>query len=469
MRINIFFKTFFILLLSFSLVFLGNLYFSYQRFSPLYIDENINAVKSSILSIAPEIEQGALLSETDLMNLSSETSFIRFNGNGLAEMIGPSFLSENDVLDFVIEIYDNDQSIIDGKLTYYVELIEDIYHINYIYQFDLDDYLIISTQIQSLQNVDRVLTQINITQSIFLLSAILLLSIFISYNIAKPIKKINLYAKDISNLNFTQKLKLKRRDEFKDLVTSLNEMTFNLKESYRALNEANQKLSTDMDFEKAQEEKKKHLIMTINHELKTPLAVMRGMIEGMIDGVGRYKDKETYLKALLDQIESIEHMIKDLTYALRLEDKMKKDEPSHTKIMLECINDLETLGEQLGVQIHHKLEASKLQMSDELLKILATNVMKNAILYTEDQKIHVYGTVDQNTYTLIVKNKGHIPEASLDLIFDSFYRIHQDEEHKGSGLGLFIVKQICDLYHYSYKVFNDASDVVVKIQISINK
>lgn len=468
MRINIFFKTFFILLISFSLVFLGNLYFSYQRFSPMYIDENIEAVKSSILTIAPDIEEGTLLSQTELMDLSSETSFIHYNENGLVEAIGPIFLSENDVIDFVIEIYDNDASIIDGKLTYYVELIEDIYHINYIYQFDLNDYLIISTRIQSLTNVDRVLTQINLTQSIFLFAAILLLSIFISYNISKPIKKINLYAKDISNLNFTKSLSLKRRDEFKDLVSSLNEMTFNLKESYRALNEANQKLSTDIDFEKAQEEKKKHLIMTINHELKTPLAVMKGMIEGMIDGVGRYKDKETYLKALLDQIESIEHMTKDLTYALRLEDKMKKDEPSDSNIILACIKDLETLTQQSGVQLHHKIAPSKLIMSDELLKILSTNVIKNAILYTEDRKVFIYGTVEDQTYTLIVRNKGYIPDASLDFIFESFYRIDKDAPQKGSGLGLFIVKQICDLYHYSYKVFNDDGDVVVKIQINIS-
>ena len=63
--------------------------------------------------------------------------------------------------------------------------------------------------------------------------------------------------KDISNLNFSKPLNLKRNDEFKTLVTSLNEMTHNLKQSYAALNDANQKLSSDIEFEKIQEEKEK--------------------------------------------------------------------------------------------------------------------------------------------------------------------------------------------------------------------
>ena len=252
MKISIFIKTFFILLISFSLVFLLSMYISYQRFSPMYIEENIKNVKSSILSSVTFIENGSALENTDLQDLSSETSFVRFNNNVIAEEIGPDFLDNSEVLDFVISIYDSPDSIKDGNLTYFVQLVEDIYYINYIYQFELGDYLIISTRIQSLQNVDRVLNNINITQSIFMMIAITLLSIIISINISRPIKKISLYAKDISQLKFAGKLSIKRRDEFRDLVSSLNEMTFNLKKTYAELNEANQKLTNDIDFEKEQ-------------------------------------------------------------------------------------------------------------------------------------------------------------------------------------------------------------------------
>jgi len=470
MKISIFIKTFFILLISFSLVFLLSMYISYQRFSPMYIEENIKNVKSSILSSVASIESGSALENTDLQDLSSETSFVRFNNNVIAEEIGPDFLDDSEVLDFVISIYDSPDSIKDGNLTYFVELVEDIYYINYIYQFELGDYLIISTRIQSLQNVDRVLNIININQSIFMMIAITLLSIIISINISRPIKKISLYAKDISQLKFTGKLSIKRRDEFRDLVSSLNEMTFNLKKTYAELNEANQKLTNDIDFEKEQEEKKKHLIMTINHEIKTPLAVMKGMIEGMIDGVGRYKDKEKYLKELLNQIQTIENITQDLTYSLKLEDKMKTGDWSDTSVIDAQFGSLEELAKQNMIKISKKIVYTEVLMNGELLLILSTNLIKNAILYSTDKYVGIEGTLVGDEFVYTVRNKGEIPEKALDKLFDSFYRVNPNESKKsGSGLGLFIVKQICELYGYPYKIFNDNGEVVAKVQIKIKK
>ncbi|RJX24531.1 MAG: sensor histidine kinase [Acholeplasma sp.] len=470
MRISIFLKTFLILLISFSLVFFLSMAISIRRFSPLYIEENVESVKSSILESITLLQNGAPLDETTLSNLSSETSFIRFSNTGTSESIGPSYLAEDDVIDFVISIYDNPDAIKDGSLTYTIELVDDIYHINYIYQFDLGDYLIIYTKIQSLQNVDRVLNQINITQSIFVFIAILLLSLVISVNLSSPIKKISLYAKDISELKFSKKLTLKRRDEFKDLISSLNEMTFNLKKTYSELNEANRKLSSDIDFEKEQEEKKKHLIMTINHEIKTPLAVMKGMIEGMIDGVGRYKDRDKYLKELFEQITVIENITQDFTYSLKLEDKMKKGNICSTERILQELKSLDELATLHFIKIDKEIDIVDVMMNEELLIILITNLVKNAILYSQDKNVHVEGLKKEGQFVFTVINKGEIPEAEIDKIFESFYRANPSEPKKsGSGLGLFIVKQIADLYSYSYKIFNDNGKVVAKVIIPIKK
>jgi two-component system, OmpR family, sensor histidine kinase VanS len=467
MKINLFFKTFFMLLISFSLVFLGSMYYSYTRFSPMYIEENIDSVKNSILSNAAIIQQGTLLENTSLMNLSSETAFIRYKNTTITESIGPTFLSNDNILDFVIGIYDSESSIQDGKLTYYVDLQDDIYQISYIYQFEFDDYLIVSTKIQSLRHVDQVLNNINITQSIFVFIAIVILSLIISRSIAKPIHQIGKYAKNLSNLDFNQPLNLKRQDEFRDLITALNEMTFHLKKAFSELHEANQKLASDIDFEKAQETKKKQLIMTINHEIKTPLAVMKGMIEGMIDGVGRYKDKDTYLRELLKQIESISTITQDLTYSLRLEDKKTEGETVSTEAFAPILQPLEELAKQKKIKILKHIEPATLSMSAELLSILTTNLVKNALSYTTEPLVKIDGSIKQNQYLLIIRNRGSIPESELVKLFDSFYRLNTQQE-KGSGLGLFIVKQICEMYRFPYKLFNDSGDVVFKVLIQIH-
>jgi two-component system, OmpR family, sensor histidine kinase VanS len=469
MRISILVKTFLILLVSFSFVFFLSVYISYKRFSPMYIDENIKNVKTSLLSSVALLENGVDLKDTPLKNLSTETSFIRFSNHQISEEIGPKFLEESEILDFVIQIYDSPNSIRDGQMIYFIEQKGDIYHINYIYQFDIGDYLFITTRIQSLQNIDRVLNNINITQSIFMMIAIIFLSIVISLNISHPIKKISLYAKDISNLKFSNPLNLKRKDEFQDLISSLNEMTFNLKKTYSELALANQKLSSDIHFEKEQEEKKKHLIMTINHEIKTPLSVMKGMIEGMIDGVGRYKDKEKYLKELLIQIESIEQITHDLTYSMKLEDKMIPDGFCKTDLIHE-MNALDELAKQHMVKLIKKVESCDILMSEELFKILATNLIKNAILYSENRIVNIYGVVTNDTFILKIRNQGELLESEINKIFDSYTRSNQTRDKKpGSGLGLFIVKQIATLYDYPYKIFNDSGEVVAKVEIKIKK
>ncbi len=469
MRINIFFKTFIILLLSFSIVFYLNLYISYQRFSSLYIEENIENVKSSIISSVDDIRNDTSLIDTNLNDLSSETTFMRFTQSTITEKIGPDFISESELLDFVLGIYDSEESIIEGDLTYHTELVDDVYEINYIYEFEIGDYLIISTRVQSLENVDQVLLRINSTQSIYLFATIVLLSVIISANISKPVKQITAYAKDISNLKFRKKLKINRKDEFKDLVSSLNEMTFNLQQTYAKLNEANEKLTSDIDFEKQQEEKKKALIMTINHEVKTPLAVMKGMIEGMIDGVGRYKDRDKYLAELLKQITTIENITQDLTYSLRLEDKKRDQDVTDSSVIDTYINDLSLFASQKKIKLNSEIDQCQIEISEELLKILVSNLVKNAVIYAQSNTVTIKGEVFNDTYIFTVRNKGYIPERDIDQLFNSFYRVKDNNKATGTGLGLYIVRQIAELYNYSYKIFNDNGEVVAKIQMRIKK
>ena len=469
MKRTIFVKTFLTLFVSFTLVFLLSSYLSYRQFSPKYINENINAVKEAIQNSASLIENGTDLKDTELYTISrSETQFIRVKNDVLTEDIGPDYLTELELIDFVIDIYLNNEAITEENLIYTITQQDDVYQISYLYEYGLGDYLIVSTKIQSLSNIEMVLIDINTQQSIYLFLMVIALSIIISKAVSNPVKKINKYAKEIAELKFDSELQIKSKDEFQDLVGSLNEMTFNLKQSYNQLETLNKKLSHDIDYEKEQEEKKKQLIMTINHELKTPLAVMKGMIEGMIDGVGRYQDKDKYLPELIQQIETVENITKDLTYSLMLEDKAKKDTVCQSTIIFETLNALTEFANQRMVKLKKDIKEATLSINEELYIILVSNLIKNAILYTSNDIVEVTTIINQDTYTFLVRNKGTIPEKDISKIFDSFYRAnHIQIKKEGQGLGLFIVKQICELYGFTYKIFNDNGYVVAKVDLNI--
>jgi two-component system sensor histidine kinase VanS len=201
--------------------------------------------------------------------------------------------------------------------------------------------------------------------------------------------------------------------------------------------------------------------MTINHEIRTPLSVIKGMIEGMIDGIGRYKHKDNYLKEVLVQINSIEDMIKDLTYSLKLEDKAKKDDLCQLSALNQNLLGVIEYARQKKVRVSVDIEDSQVNINEELLSIMIINLMKNAINYTENSLVVLQTKNYHDKVEIIVKNKGFIKESDLDKIFEPYYRLDFSEE--GLGVGLFIVKQICEIYNCDYKIYNDNSYVIAKV------
>jgi two-component system sensor histidine kinase VanS len=436
-----------------------------SRFPDIYIEQNLSAIKEAILASSDAIRAGTDLSDTALSDQSSETGFVLVEDFGVVESIGPTYVREADLVSFVIDVYDHPDKVVEGNLTYYQYVVDDITRVDYIYEYAYGDYLILSTRFQSLTNIDRTLTSLGWMELTIQGVVILLLSALISYRIARPLRRINAYAKDISSLQFDRTLSIRRNDEFRDLVTVLNEMSHRLKQAYDDLQEANASLTMDLDDKERRDAQKQRFLMAINHELKTPIAVMRGMVEGMIDNVGRYRDHEAHLPELLRQMETMERITNDLTFRLRLEDKISPSDASSTAVIRSEAEALQHLARSYGRSLVVQVEDAILPMQDELLRMLVTNLLKNAITHANGKTVSIDGTVHGSRYVLTVRNRGVIPKDDLPRVFDSFYR--GSSEASGSGLGLFIVKEICAIYEFDVAVFNDSGHVVAKVTIPI--
>lgn len=461
MRINLFWKTFMLLMLAFAVLFGSGYWYLQENFANRYISRNIEAVKTAILEF---VETNGTFAESPLIEgVSSETQFLRYQNNGVIDRYGTSSLPDSDILTFVIALYDNEERIVEGELIYVVTVVDDITNVSYLYRYGASDYLLVLTRIQSLQNIDTVLNEIAVPLAGFLLVMIVLVSLFLSRQVSSPIRKLAVYARKIAKLQFDEPLILKRKDEFRDLIGSLNEMAFYVRKSFVELEEANLRLKGDIEFEKRQEAKKRQLIQTINHELRTPISIMRGMVEGMLDNVGRYKDKETYLKEVLKQIDEIDKRTKDLTYTMRLEDLVKPGDKADLATLFESLAPTLELARQKKVKVVLSIGDGVAAVHPELLGIVASNLLKNAVLYTQDQNAFFTAGVEQDRIVLMAQNKGELSEEDRKNVFSPYYRANRTIE--GSGLGLFIVGRICEIVGGERMMYNDNGNVVAKVML----
>lgn len=463
MRINLFWKTFLLLITAFTLLFFFGIWYLRETFPARYVERNIEAVKGAILDFVAE--DGTFADSPLIADVSSETQFLHYQDGVVLDRYGSGALADEDILDFVIALYDEEDRVTEGDLTYVVAKNQDVFEVSYVYRYGSSDYLLVLTRIQSLRNIDGILNEVALSLSVLLFSLIVVVSLLISRHVADPIRKLAAHAKKIARLQFDENLILNRRDEFRDLIGSLNEMASYLRTSFAELENANLRLKGDIEFERRQEAKKRQLIQTINHELRTPVAIMRGMVEGMLDGVGRYKDKETYLKEVLKQIETIDQRTKDLTYTMRLEDLIKQGDSADLTTLSVSLEPTLELARQKKVKVTLDIGDGRAAINSELLGIVGANLLKNAILYTKDRSASFSAKEEDGKVVLTARNRGLLTEEDLSHLFQPYYRA--DRSIEGSGLGLFVISRICEIVGGERRMYNDNGDVVAKVSIPI--
>lgn len=146
-----------------------------------------------------------------------------------------------------------------------------------------------------------------------------LVAVFYAWYITAPIKKISKMSRRMANMDFNNFCPVERTDEIGVLANSLNSLSSNLSAALMELKEANQKLQADIDKEKELELRRIKFFSAASHELKTPITIIKGQLQGMLCGVGRYKDRETYLAQSLEVTNSLEKMVQELLTVSRIE------------------------------------------------------------------------------------------------------------------------------------------------------
>jgi two-component system sensor histidine kinase BaeS len=258
--------------------------------------------------------------------------------------------------------------------------------------------------------------------SLFILGGIsVLLSIVVSRRLTAPIKRLSIVAKAIGEGDLKSRVRTSNKDEIGYLSLTFNKMAQNLE---------------------TQEGIRKRVISNIAHELRTPIAAIRGELEGMMDGL-MSTDKEQ-LQSLYEETGRLKRIIEgieELTQAEVSSLSLKKKKIDLGPFLGNIIDRFSSLFTEKGIAI--KLECDKtptVYADPDRLSQIIINLLSNALKAAEkggDVKIKAHMSSSE-TVIEVWDNGCGIREEDLPFIFERFYKAAKD----GIGLGLAIVREL---------------------------
>ena len=285
--------------------------------------------------------------------------------------------------------------------------------------------------------------------------------------LVRPVLEISRISKRMAHLDMTWDCKVNRTDELGVLANSLNTMAKRLNTAMKELESANEQLREDMEHITELSRQRRDFFAAASHELKTPITILKGQIESMILGIGKYKDTEKVLPETLKEVENMERLVKEILTISKIEmDGLAgKAEPVLLPgILTKVTETLLPLAQERHITVHSQLAEDVIVSGNiSLLEKAIHNILSNAIRHSpegSDVLIHLTPSA------LSVTNTGtSIPEEDLAVLFTPFYRVEKSRNKStgGNGLGLYLVKTILELHGFQYRVENTETGVMFTV------
>lgn len=230
-----------------------------------------------------------------------------------------------------------------------------------------------------------------------------------------------------------------------------------------------------IEKERREEENRREFIATISHELKTPITIISGQLEGMIYNIGKYKDRDKYLKESYTSTQELKDLVNEMIEISKTDIMSASFHPTalSVKELVDVILkrqkfliDEKNLKTKVVISDDAKINADKDKFSKALF-----NIINNAIKYTpEGENINIrFIERGFRPSILEVENTGiTISEESLKNIFNPFFRVEKSRSRKtgGSGLGLYLTSQILAKHGFEYKMTNRGNAVLFTIEFT---
>lgn len=296
---------------------------------------------------------------------------------------------------------------------------------------------------------------------------------FVTTRITRPIMELKNISEQMTKLNFETKYESRGQNEIDLLGRHINELSSTLERTISELKTANIELQRDIEKKEQIDEMRKEFLSNVSHELKTPLALIQGYAEGLVEGINDddIESRNFYCEVIIDEAGKMNTMVKKLLDLNQLEfgkDVVTMERFDITALIRNFIASAEILISQNEVKVRLEEPEPIYVWADEFkTEEIIRNFFSNAMNHVSgDRIIEIkYQLIEQesaNKVRIRVFNTGEpIPEESLAHIWEKFYKVDKarTREYGGSGVGLSIVKAIMESMNQRYGVINYTNGV----------
>lgn len=297
---------------------------------------------------------------------------------------------------------------------------------------------------------------------------------FISRRFTTPILELNSIANKMSKLDFSHKYRTTdTEDEINNLGKSINTMSDKLENTIKQLKETNIELEKDIEEKSKIDEMRKQFISDVSHELKTPIALIQGYSEGLIENVNTDdENRKFYASVILDEANKMDKLVAQLLELMKLEygkREFNNKEFDVCELIKEVIRKSKVMLEEKEITVQFDEDASVMVLADDFyIEQVITNYFTNAIKHVKGEngqkliKINITPYIENNIVRISVFNTGeNIKEEDLTRIWNRFYKADEsrNREDGGTGIGLSLVKAVMNNYKKQYGVINKENGV----------
>lgn len=281
-----------------------------------------------------------------------------------------------------------------------------------------------------------------LTGFLLLLVLMVVFTWYLSRSILKPLAQLNRAAEEIAGGNLDYKVANDRHDEIGRFCSNFDQMRTKLKES--------------LEKQTLIEQSRQEMIASISHDLRTPIASIKGYVEGLADGVA--EDEEMfahYLEVIKSKTEQLDHLIDDFYEFSKLElrtTEVKLVSADSREVLENILAPYEMEFRNSNIQLNVIRPLSSVVVKADIYSItrLVDNLIQNALKYTETNACITVKTDLRDEFLVVaVEDNGvGIPPQDLSNIFKIFYRGEKSRSRHfgGTGLGLATCKYIIEAH-----------------------